>query len=73
MADEQVTPEQPPATNTDIAAVMKAFDKAEKALQDAVKLSGDLVHEEASGLRGLFATTLATLRAGKPEGGVSSP
>jgi len=68
MADEAVQPGQPPALKTDIATVMAAFSKAEKALVDAASLCADFEHAEASGLRGLFATTLATLRAGKPGG-----
>ena len=69
MADQEVKPGQPPAAPvTDLTTVMAAFSKAEKALEDAVKVSENLVHDEASSLRGLFTTVLATLRSGKPGG-----
>lgn len=47
---------------------MAAFSSCEQALLKAQDVVADLEHAEASGLRGLFATVLATLRAGKPGG-----
>ena len=70
MADDKTTPE-PAAKPTTIDDALAAYSAAEKAILKAVAVTEDLVHDEASGLRALFATTLATLRAGKP-GGVSS-
>ncbi|HXJ43181.1 MAG TPA: hypothetical protein VNH18_28130 [Bryobacteraceae bacterium] len=74
MAEDTKPAASPPAdkaaadAKATIDDAMAAFSLVEKALQKAADVVADLQHEEASGLRGLFATCLATLRAGKPGG-----
>lgn len=71
MADDNTAEAQAPATTDNEAAfakAMAAFSAAEKSLLALVAAVADLVHPEASGLRGLAATVLSELRAGKPGG-----
>ncbi len=66
MPEDAPVPAAAPVKTVTFEDAMAAYAKVDKTLVDAVSVCANLEHPEASGLRGLFATTLATLRAGKP-------
>ncbi len=68
MSDTTVQPPATPMTpDAALAKLMASYGAAETALRKFVADVEDVTHAEASGVRGLAATLLATLRAGKPE------